>query len=122
MAFISGSTLYVFADDVSFDVGADGYQPIRATIESDMMSLGAPNRKKRLTRAMLSFSAESGFLLTVTDAEGTPVDAEIRVTENERLGYYETRLPCPRSRFYSVTVTHEDGPFSLYAIALYAVK
>lgn len=122
MAFVSGSRLYVFSDNYFYDETDGDWQPICATVRSDMMSFGAPNRKKRLSRAMLSFSSGGNFTLTVENAESTPTDTEIVVTGEESRDYYETRLICKRSRHYSFTLTHEDGPFSLYAIILSAVK
>lgn len=122
MAFVSGSALYAFSDELFYDENADGWHPIRAVIESNVMSFGAPNRKKRLARAMVSFLSEGNLHLTITDAESTSVGVDVKVTGNETIDYYETRLPCKRSRYYSFTLTHEDGPFTIYAIAFSAVK
>lgn len=122
MAFVSGSTLYAFNEACFYDESRDGIRPIEASLSSDLMSFGAPNRKKRLTRAMVSFNAESDLLLTVRDAEDTPVQVPIRVTGAETLDYFERRLPCKRSRYYSFTLSHGDGPLSIYALALSVVK
>ena len=122
MAFVQGSTLYVFDEFIFYDETEDGAKEIDAYLLSDMMSFGAPNRKKRLSRAMVAFSAEGSPTLTVTDAEDTSIEIPILVTGEEKIDYYETRIPAKRSRYYSFTLSHSAGPIKLYAIALSAVK
>lgn len=122
MAFISDSALYVFDESRFYDEARGSFRPISAALKSDNISFGAPNRKKRLSRAMISFSSETELSLTVTDAESTPVETPIRITGAESIDYFETRLPCKRSRYYSFTLTQSDGPLSIYALVLSAVK
>jgi hypothetical protein len=122
MAFVSQSTLYAFDDSLFYDEPKGEIRSIEASLESDLISFGAPNRKKRLARAMLSFTSESELLLSVTDAESNTVESPIMITGAESIDYFETRLPCKRSRYYSFTLSQSDGPFCLYALALAAVK
>lgn len=122
MAFISGSVLYAFSDRLFYDETDEDFYPITATIESDMISFGAPNRKKRLARVMLSFSSDGALYLTTTDAESSETDTEIHPTGVERREYCERRLRTKRSRHYSFRINHDDGPFTLYALTLTAVK
>ena len=122
MAFVSNSTLYAFGELEFFDVVQNEARAIEASVTSDNISFGAPNRKKRLSRAMVAFSGEGELSLTVIDAEATPIEVPIRVTEAETVGYFETRIPAKRARYYSFILSHKDGPMKLYAIALSAVK
>ena len=122
MAFVSQSTLYAFNDSLFYDEPKGEIRSIEASLESDLISFGAPNRKKRLARAMLSFTSESELLLSVTDAESNTVESPIMITGAESIDYFETRLPCKRSRYYSFTLSQSDGPFCLYALALASVK
>ena len=119
MAFVSGSTLYVFSADSLSDNG----KPIEATVESGIIPFGPINRRKRLTRAILSFSPGDELTLKTKDAHGNEVVTPMRDTHGERLGYCEVRLPCLRSRYYSFSLSHTGvSNARVHSLTLTAVK
>lgn len=118
MAFVNGTTLYTFSDGLYTDDGV----PIEATLESPIVTFGEINRKKKLARAMLSFSEGGEVTLTVKDAHGGEIKKLMRDALGERRGYCESRLPCKRSRYYSFSLSHTGGEISIYSLILTAVK
>jgi hypothetical protein len=118
MAFVSGSTVYVMRDGIFFDNG----KPIEAVIESDVIPFGEINRKKRISRAMLSFSTNEEVKLTVTNDEGNTIEKILYDELGGIRGYAESRLFCPRSRYYSFSLSHNGGDVRIYSLILSAVK
>lgn len=119
MAFVSGSVLYLF----SADLLADNGDSIDASVESGIIPFGPINRKKRLARAILSFSAGDEMTLRIKDAHGYEVAKIMRDTRGERLGYCESRLPCHRSRYYSFSLSHTGvSDAKIHSLTLTAVK
>ena len=122
MVFLSGTTLYGFSDELSYDVGESGEKPIRAMLQSSLIDFGTINRKKRLSRVFISLSPEAEVLLAISDANGNEIASFLRDKKGEAVGYCESRMPCKRSRYYSFNLSHSGGALKIYSMTLIAVK
>ena len=72
---------------------------------------------------MMRSSPSAAFELTVTDALGREKSVALSDKSGEREGYIEKRLSCPRSRYYSFTLSHaRPDDLELYSLIFTAVR
>ena len=120
IGFVSDNALYLFDDRASSDDGL----PISAYIESSIINFGDFNRHKKLARAMIKMSPNHTVAFSVTDAKENSIELSLSDNSGERLGYIEKRVPCLRSRYYSVSLTHDsdENNVVIYSITMSAAK
>ena len=60
----------------------------------------------------------------MTDSDGNTVSLPLADSDGREVGHYEKRLPCRRSRYYSIKLIHavDETNVSVMNLALTAVK
>ena len=118
------NTFYYFRSDMDRDYIFPESRPIIAELHIPYLNFGDFNRRKRLSRIICKGSPNASLEVSVTDSDGNTVSLPLADSDGREVGHYEKRLPCRRSRYYSIKLIHavDETNVSVMNLALTAVK
>ena len=124
LAFMSGSSFLRFKKNWDLDEYIDIVNVIVAEVQTSYLSFGDFNRLKRLSRVVCKGSPNTKFQISVSDSDGHSLSLPLTDSDGGKVGYYEKRLPCRRSRYYSLKLTHSEryADAAVMNITLISVK